>query len=218
MKTLLWILCLFAVPSTFAQGLFVHQGLGLGVGFSSPKDVSVLSASAGYVLNGVFEFGLVVARSSSDEDDITALGVAPFVGVYPVRQGDAFPLTIRLGAAYEVDSFGGDAIDALEEIGVDVSGTAWSVGGAIAHTASVSPTVDLVPIAGFSFTSVTVELSDSSVSVDETDEFETISFGLGLVIQTANASYFYVTPSLGLSDGDAVFGVGVGIILAASQR
>jgi len=220
MKTLLCILCLFAVPSIFAQGFFVHQGLGLEVGFSSINDFSILSASAGYVLNGVVEFGLDVKWSSSDENDTTVLGVGPFVGVYPVHQSDTFPLTIRLGAAYEMDSFGGATYDAFEELLGTASASVWSVGGAIAHTASVSPTVYLVPIARLSYTSLTQEFSDvpPEITFEGKSDFETISVELGIVIQRPNASFVYVTPSLGLADGDAVFGVEVGFILAASKR
>lgn len=214
-----WV-SLFAASQAQAQGIFTPKGFGAEASFSSQENINTLSLEAGYALRGVAEFGLSVARASEDQNglDVNATGFSPFIAAYPVRQSQSFPVSVRLGATYTFFSFGGDAIDEFKELGVDLSGSGYEVGGSLFRAFSLSQKVKLIPRAGISYVSATLKLRGEDdmgevISEKETNGFALISLATSFAFQPSSGRVFTVTPRVGFSEGEAAFGISTGLVL-----
>lgn len=207
---LLAILSLVAFPAA-AQGLFISDGFGVGVGFSSSDGIATIGGSAGYVLNGRFELGGEVARS--EDEGLAVLELSPTVRFFPVRQASDMPVTVYVGAGYSFISFSGDEIDDLEQLGGDLSGNGYRVGGGLARSIEASPKLDVVLEGAFYYNSLTVEASFAGQSGSETESATSGSVAVNFAFGMASGGVFYLAPTLGFFDGEASFGVGAGIAL-----
>jgi hypothetical protein len=212
-STLISVILIALPSSSSAQGVLIDNGIGLSGGFSSHDDATTIVGSVGYVANGILEFGLSIATTNDDVLEVNALGVGPFVAGYPLRQGDGMPLTVRIGAAYEFDSFGGESVDALEDLGIDLSGSAYAVGVGIAHELTASPTVAVIPEAGIAYVHASLKAKAFGESETETDDSTPVFFSVSLVFGPRTATRFFVVPQLTVSDGETAFGIGAGVAL-----
>ena len=180
-----------------SQGLYIANGFGGAVGYSNNNDVSVISGSVGYVASGIVEFGVGVAYSSADEIDLNVIGVAPYVALYPVRQGRAVPVTARIIGAYEFDSFSGDVVE-----GRDISGHAIGLGGSIARSFRATPSVAIVPEIGVAYVRTTI----SGSFVSDTESTTAMTLALAFQFDAATTTVV-LKPRMSLAEGDTAFGV-----------
>jgi hypothetical protein len=207
-------LLLTSVPNANAQfGPYIEKGFGFGAGFSSSENTTQLGASAGYVFVPAFEIGVGVSRSSSDETDVTTTSVGPFVAVYPVRQSNDFPLSVYLGGSYSFVSFAGDAIDQLEDQGVDLSGNVIGVQVGVYRSFDASDTFKIIPYAGVGYSRQNTEASGFGESESNSEETTYFTVSGSLLFETSETTHFALTPSASFGDEDSSFGISASLAL-----
>ena len=202
------------VSEVAAQGIFLQEqqsGFGVSAGFASADEATTLSLSGGYLLDGMFEGGLTLARTTFDDTELNTTGIAPYVAFYPIRQGEDLPISVRLAAAYEFASVSGDALDTAE---LDAKGSGYSLGGAVFLSLEATPKLDIVPLVGVSYVGTNVEIEDgfgNSVEFDES--YVVFALSAGFAFEASTSGLFTVTPTLGISDGETSFGIAAGYVL-----
>lgn len=195
---------LAVVQGVSAQGLFVTNGFSVNGGYFSYEDVDSYGGSLGYVYRGVAEAGIDLSRTSEDGIDLNSFAFAPFGAVYPVRQSNRFPLSVRLGGQYAFYSFSGDFLE-----GEDVDGDGFVGGATLFREFIASRKVSFVPAAGAEY--IWVSLKSDGVEISE-DGYQ-FRFGLSGVYRPALSGRIHVTPTLLVSDaGDSAIGVAVGFV------
>ncbi len=206
------VIVTFGSNTSLGQGLYISNGFGAFAGFSSHDDITTLSAELGYVFSGIFEFGTTVAVSTDDNSDLTALGIAPYVSLYPIRQSNAIPFTAGLFATYEFESFSGDAIDVLNDAGIEISGYAWGVGGVVVRSFQASPVIQVIPSAGVSYVRATVKAEVFGETEEEVNGSTGVGISLALMIDASPRTAFLIRPGVTFREGDTIFGISIGFI------
>lgn len=193
------------------QGLFISDGFGVQGGFSSTDGVATVGGSLGYVINGKFEIGGSASRT--EEDGLALLELTPNVRFYPVRQSADMPITVYVGAGYSFLSFSGEEFDFLEDSGIDLSADGYSVGGGIAHAIEASPKLDIILEGSFYYNNLTLEASAFGETESESDSATSGALAVNFAFGMNGGNIFHLAPTLGFFDGDASFGVGLGIAI-----
>ena len=104
-------------------------------------DTRGIALDAAYSLEGLIDFGLSISRSSVDDeilDDPSLTFLSSYLVVHPLKAAADMPISVALEAQFGRGSFGSDALD---EVGVDVTGTTIGVGCRITeHVPTSEPT------------------------------------------------------------------------------
>jgi len=134
-KPLILFLALGAVSQTaYAQGQLVRHGFAVTMPeFAIGRQESYVGFRVGYHFEGTIEAGLGLERRDDFDTDVVTVSLAPGIAVYPIRQRDGVPLTMRVGASFERQSLEGDPITALEEEGILSKGQAWRIEAALSR-------------------------------------------------------------------------------------
>ena len=202
-----------------AQGVFTRQGFGLEASASAQDDVTTFGAELGYVWNGLAEAGFSVARASDEQNgpELNAMAYTPFVGVYPLRQRDGMPVSLRLGTSYSFFTFSGEYADSFKDLGLEIDGHSYDVSGQVFRSFPLSSSVQIVPRVSASYVWATVQFDGTvdgePVDEDETDGFEVISFAPSIAFSMRRGSVFTITPRVSFTDGESGFGLSTGFIL-----
>ena len=119
MKTLLGIsfviLLLFLFypgkPWATSKNLFKKGTSGFDVSgsFSSSNDITFTGISPFYSFNSIVDFGVTMERESIDKNkyqfELSAIAVAPFIGIQLLKQTSEIPVSFTIKADYEFDNF-----------------------------------------------------------------------------------------------------------------
>ena len=206
------LLLLALVAPVRAQGVYVEEGIDIGAGLSSFDGGTSIGIGAGYVYEGTFEGGLVLVRSSTEDTDINSVGFAPFIGFYPVRQSEDLPVSARLGVRYAFYSYSGDVVDDLEDLGVEISGSSYSLGGSVFHALEATPKLDVVPLLRVSYTGTNFRTEREGESENESNSYVSFSLGVGFAFTVSPTDLFRIYPSIVRSEGENSFGIEVGYV------
>lgn len=218
-RSLAAMMLLLLAGSAQAQGIFTTNGFGVEANFSAQDDITTLGAEAGYVWHGLAEAGFSVARAADEQNGPTlnATAFTPFVGVYPLRQSGDMPVSLRLGASYSFFSFSGDYADQFTDLGLEIDGHSYDVGGQLFRAFDVSPRVKIIPRIGASYVWATVAFKGTvdgePVDEEETSSFEVLTFAPSIAYTAGRRGVFTITPRVSFSDGESGFGISTGFIL-----
>ncbi len=213
-------LAVLTVSTTaLGQGVFINNGLGVNGDFLSYEGTNTYGGSIGYVHRGIVEAGVGVSRWSDDEEglEVNATSVVPYVGVYPLRQTNGMPVSVRLGSSLAFHSFGGDAFDELDEFEFDMSGRTWTSGAQVFRGFPVSPKFSLIPAVGAEYVRSTIEIKTVDIEGDpfeltETDDGFLFRAGVSGAFSLKTRNVVTLTPAFILSDqGDTAFGLTIGL-------
>ena len=208
------ILVLGLAAPAHAQGVYVEEGIDVGAGLSSYDGGTSIGIGAGYVYNGTFEGGLTIGRSRTKEADFNSVSFAPFIGFYPIRQSEDLPVSARLGARYAFHSYSGDAVDDLEDFGIEVSGSSYSLGGSVFHTLEATPKLDVVPLIRLSYTGTRFRAERDGESETNSDSYVSFGLGAGFAFTVSPTGLFKIYPSISRSEGENSLGIEVGYVFA----
>lgn len=198
-------------------GPYTEKGFGIEGSFSSADNSSTLGVSAGYVFQPALELGVGIARNSVDNSDLTATGVGPYVSIYPVRQGEQFPLTIILNGTYSFQTFSGAQVDQIERQGGSVSGNAFSLGTGLFHTFKAGDSVNIVPFVGVAYTQNKTEISGGGQSVSDTQQTTSLALSLSFEFKTAGTTSFVVAPTANVASDNSSFGIAASLVLPSEE-
>lgn len=213
-------LAVLTVSTTaLGQGVFINSGLGVNGDFLSYEGTNTYGGSIGYVHRGMVEAGFGVSRWSEDEEglEINSTSYVPYVAVYPLRQSDNMPLSVRVGSTLAFHSFGGDAFDALDEFEFDMSGRTWTAGTQLFRGFPMSPKFSLIPTVGAEYVRSTIEIKGLDIEGDqfestETDDGFLFRAGVSGAFSLKRRNVVNVTPAFIVSDqGDTAFGITIGV-------
>lgn len=210
---LLFSFLLLPIDSTAQVGPYTEKGFGIEGGYSSADNSSTLNVGAGYVFHPAFEVGVGIGRSNLENSDLTVTGVNPYVSVYPVRQGEQFPISILLNGSFSFQTFSGDLVDRIESQGGSVSGNAFSLGTGLFHTFEVNESVNILPFAGVSYIRNETEISGGGQTVSDTEETTSLVLSLSFEFDLSDSSSFVITPTTSVSDENSSFGISASFVL-----
>lgn len=203
-----------AVGEAKAQfGLLTERGAGASLGFASQENVTQLGFNAGYVVHPMFEVGLGASHSQDDESQLNATGVGPFVGFYPVRMSASMPVSVRLGAGYSHHSFGGEGAEALEALGVSMSGNSLLGSGALFLGVPIQPTLYLVPLVEAGYVHTNLRLESSGASDTDSDNTTYVTVGGSLIVAASPSTRLAFTPTITFNEGTSTFGLSAMVVL-----
>lgn len=200
-------------------GLYTQTGWGAHLNVSSSEDATQIGLGATWMVGPTLELGLALSRAEIQDGDLAATGIGPFIGFYPVRQAEEMPVSLRVGAGYTFQSLSGDAIDALEDLGieVDATGNAFLLTGAAFHALDATPRLRIVPFleVGYVRQKTEVEASGLGGSSSDSDEEGQTYFGIGGGFQflTSGNNSFVLTPGILFSDGNSSFGLTATLVI-----
>lgn len=222
MKKLIYLPFLFAfvllpLDATAQVGQYTEKGFGIEGSFTSADNSSTLGVGAGYVFQPAIEAGVSVARNSVDNSDITTTGIGPYLSVYPVRQGESFPISIILNGSYSFQTFSGSQIDQLESQGGSVSGNAFSLGTGLFHTFEAGESINIIPLAGVSYTQNKTKISGGGQTISDTQETTSLVLSLSFEFETSGSSSFVVTPSANVAENNSSFGISASLVLPSGE-
>jgi len=205
---------ILAIPleATAQFGSFTEKGFGFGAGLSEADNSTSLGASAGYVFSPIAEAGLNISRTSGD-NDINAVGIGPYAALFPVRQDEAFPVSIFLDGSYSFNSYSGDQVEEFESQGGDISGSTLSIGGGGFRTFKAGESTDVIPSVGVSYTRNKTEINLGGETQTETDGATSLGLSVTFLFKAPEATNISATPSISVSDGDTTFGVSAALII-----
>lgn len=193
-------------------GAYIDEGVGAGAGVRSSDNANQIEGSAGYVFNSTVEAGLSVLRNEPDQTDVTATGIGPYAAVYPVREGEQFPISIRLSGGYRFMSYSGDAVDRLESQGRDVSGNAFHASVGAFRVYATSEVLQIIPYASAGYTSNTLEVSEGGQFSGETNSSTSAGFSLTFLFLTSESTSFALSPSVSFSEDSSSYGLSVAFV------
>jgi hypothetical protein len=207
----------FLPLDSYAQfGPHAEEGFGVGGGYSSADNSSTISVSTGYVFQPALEVGVGVGRNSSDNADLTATGVGPYVSVYPVRQGEDFPFSIVLSGSYSFQTFSGNQVDRLESQGGSISGNSFSLGSGLFHAFDVNESLDILPFAGVNYARNKTEVSGGGQTASNTEGTTSLALSLSFEFKTSGSSSFVVTPSTNIGDENSSLGISASFVIPSA--
>lgn len=194
-------------------GSFINKGFGVGAGVSEADNSTTVGVSTGYVFTSVAEAGLNISRTSGD-NDINAVGIGPYVALFPVRQNESFPISVFLDGSYSFNTFSGSQVDQLESQGGDISGSSLSFGVGGFKSFGASETIDVIPSVGVSYTRNKTEISAGGQTQTETDGTTSLGLSVSFLFKSPNLSTnnITVTPSISVSEDDSVFGLSAALV------
>jgi len=220
---LLFINCLLInVVTSNAQGIFLKKGMsgfGLQGGFSSAENIIGLSAGVGYSANGIFDIGFSVGRLFVDDnvigDNLSVIGLAPSLTVHFLKQDKQIPFSLFGFGGYERDNFSADVLD---QNGLDLFTDSFFVGGGAYSNIAVTPRLDLIPVASFTYITTEATVKDNSGnSISESDNSTGVGLGLSFGIKNDSGNIFYVTPAISLSEGNNGFSLSLGYVFVTAN-
>jgi hypothetical protein len=140
-----------AAGAAHAQGLYLQNqqsGIGVAAGLSHNDDALGLSLGGGYSYKAFIDAGLFVNRYgySTDEANVSSIGVQPYVNVHLLRQSDTVP--VALAAVGNFQKYFYSATDDR-----DIDGYSFFLGGSAYRRFGLSETVSVSPQAtlGYNF-------------------------------------------------------------------
>ena len=215
-----FIMLLFAC-SVYGQGAYLDRGqsgFGIDGGFATNEDVTGISGSVGYSVNGIFDFGIGVKSFSFDQKllgaDLGATAISPSITFYALKQNDEIPLSFAIGAGYDWLTY---SCDALDDYNVDMTGGFFSVGGSLFGYSKVSESFRIQPSVGFTYVTGEVKLEDSDGNEEtEKDDTTVFNLGLGLAFNNSQKNIFVIFSCVGISEGTTTFGVSLSFIFGTN--
>jgi hypothetical protein len=148
-----FVLVSAAASAAHAQGLYLPNqtsGVGVVADVDVNQDALGVGLGAGYSYKAFIDGGVVVHRYgySTDEANLSSIGVQPYVNVHLVRQSDSIPLSAAAVGNYQQYFY---SIDADNR---DLSGYSFFLGGSGYRRFGLSQTVSITPQAtlGYNFT------------------------------------------------------------------
>lgn len=187
------------------------SGFGLGAGFLSGDSFTGFGGTANYTVKGSWDIGLSVSRLSLDDNvfgnDGSATAVTPWFALGLVRPKAESKLGAELTVGYEMDSYSSDELDML-----NWDATSKALTGAVSVYVRLesSPTLTIFPEANLGYMTGTAKIEDEAGDSLDADIDEVV-FGGGV-------TFFFnekvkLAPSVTIIDGDATWGVMVGLVL-----
>lgn len=182
----------------------------LSGGFSSTQGVKQFSVSAGGLGNQAF--GNVSAGSISYDD---------FPGsTFLLGAGTGFRLPIGTSGSAEicpiVSGFLGMGPKDIEGSGIDASSRGAQVGLTAGYRINNGPDFAIIPTVGAGFGYSAFKLSDGVDSLEDSETFGALSFGVGFVIGRQFTALPSVSIPIGLEDSDPV--ISIGFTLSVGSR
>jgi hypothetical protein len=146
--TVITITTLGASSAAGAQGIFLpsqQSGIGVAAAVSNNQDATAVSIGGGYSWKAFIDGGVFVHRYgySTDEVNLSAIGVQPYAMVHLLRQSDRIPASVSALGNFQKYFFSSD------NEARDVDGYSFFLGGSsfrrfgLGETTSVTPQVTL---------------------------------------------------------------------------
>ena len=207
--TLLFLTLSGRIAAAQTTGMFIDKGIGAGLGVSSNDNATQIMLEGSYAFNPMVEAGIGLARAEYDGENMAATGFGPFLGLYPLRQNEETPVSIRVGLGYTYQTLSGDAIDQLEDLGldVDVTGNTILLNGAVFHRLAAGPSLDIIPVAevGYVRQQTSIRASGFGNSGSDSDSESNTYFSIGGVFAfpASPTSIIAVTPAITFSNGES---------------
>ena len=169
--------------------------------------------TASYILGGNVELGVSFAKANFDHDegssydfDLNFIGGG---GYYYIK--NVAPVNFVLGAGFDTVSADGNFLEGSNNgVGdMTMEGSLISYGGGAYKQVASGAGYQITPFVLFSMNSMELTMDiDGFGELEETDEYNVISFGLGIEL-----GQFTITPTMSSSDGNNDFNLTVGFIL-----
>ena len=205
-----------AQPLVQDFGGAIERGSGISIAVQSTGDRTYYNGSGGFVLGASVEFGVVVTRLTDDDLEEKSTGIGPYVRIPVVKQSEVLPVGVSLSSSYVFNFFSGDAIDALDDLGISKSGGEYFVGASIHHTFEIGRGITLAPEVETGYTHSHVKLSSGGESESANDGDVFVGLGARLVIKREN-SVVSIIPRLRFANKDMAGGVAIGLGHPASR-
>ena len=207
-----WVLVaiLGCIPSVAsAQGLFLQKGTsgyGADLGVSTDGGFIGVGATAGFSYEGWADAFLSVNGTRLDPDNwdgdvVAAYGIAPGIGLHPIKQGGSIPLSIALGADVGWYTFSG----------VD-GASAWTVEtwGTLYRFFKLGSNYGVIPGAQFTYAHTETQVYDLSAG---SDDFS-VALGGHCAYLLDSGYILTLTPGITLGSEAPVFSLTIGAIRA----
>jgi hypothetical protein len=102
----------------FSQGAYLDRGqsgLGFGAYYSSSKDYSTMSGSAGYSISDIIDLGISAGKVFYDKKlaakEVYAILLSPNIEIHAFKQNKDMPFSISFFVSYFYHSYISDALD-----------------------------------------------------------------------------------------------------------
>ena len=148
---LCFLLVTAAAGAARSQGLYLpnqQSGIGVVAAVSNNDDATALSLGAGYSWKAVLDGGAFVHRYgfSTDQANVSAIGVQPYVTWHALRQSDTVPVAVAATGSYQQMFY--SASDDRQ-----ISGWGFFLGGSSYRRFGLGETVSITPEAtlGYDF-------------------------------------------------------------------
>ncbi len=194
-----------------AQGHFVDHGFYISAGISQRTERSTVSWNASYYFRGLLEAGLKLNRFDDPERDFVTLGLGAFAAVYPLKQSQRIPVTLRIGGMVHQLELSGDPITILEDDGLQSSGTAYRLETSISRQMRTPwqlgrQSIDLIPILNLVYHTRTLDIGVDRV----TPSYLTIALDLAFELNLADYTSVMLVPRVGWLDEEPGVGLTLG--------
>jgi len=181
------------------NAVFFHAGGGTG------SDINDINGLLGVTLNGRYDIGTGVSRSTFDgADDLSSLEFSPFASATLVKQNKTTPVSFAVNAGYRNMSFSADSFD---DSGVEMSASGFNFGGTLHMALPAGTNLRVIPDAGVTYFTGDSKMTDGVGNELEASIDETV-FGFGSAVAMSLPSGSVLSARVGMNvndEGDSRF-------------
>lgn len=200
------LLCIGITASALAQSSFLEKGqngFGISGGYSSNKDLSGFTWSAGLSSSGVFDLGISVGRFGFDNQPpgrgLRATTITPYASYFAIKQDEQMLVSIAVNVSYQKQTYSNKTIRDF-----DMSGNYFSIGASLYRIFEASKEMNIQPGIGFTYITGALKVNNSSQPVENT---AIITLGLQFIFHNSPTNILVVTPLLGIGDNATTLGL-----------
>ena len=215
-------LFLLSALLAFPQSSFLktgQTGFGTSGAYTTNKDASGFSGTAGVALSGIFDLSLSVGRPSYGSDtyaDLKATSIVSEIRAYIIKQNSGkAPVTASISVGYSSDKFSSPDFEADSLV---MRAHSMLMGGTVSRDVPLSAKVYIQPYAGISYVNSTLKISDpSGLTLGSTDGMVSLNLGVPLVYGLSERTMAVLQPAVSLDKNNVTFAVSAGLIIALTK-
>lgn len=205
----------FLATKASGQGLgaMTTNGWGGSISIQRVDNTTRFELDLGALHNPLLEGGLTLMREEANNSDLAVSGAGPYLSIYPLRQSNDVPLTVGIHTFFRFLFFSGNAFEALDSAGFEITGNDIYLYGSLLHSVVLGDGIQFIPEIelGMARLQIVAQTNTNRNSESEIDIFGGV--GGRFVVNTAAQSKLAFVPQMRFSEGNSVFRFSVILLL-----